>query len=140
MARLVPYSTRVRFSWHCALHGRTLQESSTVFHLGAPKFYECHTDRVSQSAGFFRHGSYSHNGRLRKRSTWNDGERLRFGFIGPSTGIGLCRPPGPHACASSLQEEIWSECSGCGSARDFGILCSRDSCPPARGERSRSEV
>src|SRR5256885_869306 len=39
MARHAPSSIRARFSWRCALHGRTLHESSTVFHLGAPKFY-----------------------------------------------------------------------------------------------------
>ncbi len=61
-----------------------------MFHLGAPKFYECDAGRVSQSPGLFRDGSYGHNCGLRKRSTRNDGERLRFGFIGPPNGAGLC--------------------------------------------------
>src|SRR3989441_13289119 len=104
------------------------------------QLHECDASRVSQSPGLFRDGSYGHNCGLRKRSTRNDGERLRFGFIGPPNGAGMCGSAGADARSFTLEEAVRSKCSVARSAYDFGILCSSDSCPPACGTRSWSEI
>src|SRR5439155_13654565 len=93
-----------------------------------------------KAPGLFRDGSYGHNCGLRKRSTRNDGERLRFGFIGPPNGAGMCGSAGADARSFTLEEAVRSKCSVARSAYDFGILCSSDSCPPACGTRSWSEI